>query len=91
MEKKFFTDKETTKEQYLKFKEYIKSEAEKDPSQIIYSMDESQKLSLEKDINNSLVQLEKYFKKTKSLNFYIKTYSKVKLIFQKKSNPKKKK
>lgn len=24
MEKKFFTDKETTKEQYLKFKEYIK-------------------------------------------------------------------
>ena len=30
MEKKFFTDKETTKEQYLKFKEYIKSEAEKD-------------------------------------------------------------
>ena len=37
------------------------SEAEKDPSQIIYSMDESQKLSLEKDINNSLVQLEKLF------------------------------
>ena len=30
MEKKFFTEKETTKEQYLKFKEYIKSEAEKD-------------------------------------------------------------
>ena len=30
MEKKFFTDKETTKEQYLKFKEFIKSNEEKD-------------------------------------------------------------
>ena len=30
MEKKFFTDSETTKEQYLKFKEFIKSDAEKD-------------------------------------------------------------
>jgi hypothetical protein len=30
MEKKIFTDKETTKEQYLKFKEFIKSDCNKD-------------------------------------------------------------
>jgi hypothetical protein len=30
MEKKFFTNSETTKEQYLKFKEFIKSDAYKD-------------------------------------------------------------
>ena len=30
MEKKIFTEKETTREQYLKFKEYIKSDKEKD-------------------------------------------------------------
>ena len=30
MEKKIFTSKETTKEQYLKFKEFIKSDAFKD-------------------------------------------------------------
>ena len=30
MEKKVFTEKETTKEQYLKFKEFIKSDASKD-------------------------------------------------------------
>jgi len=30
MEKKIFTDSETTREQYLKFKEFIKSESEKD-------------------------------------------------------------
>ena len=30
MEKKIFTDKETTREQYLKFKEFIKSDAFKD-------------------------------------------------------------
>jgi hypothetical protein len=30
MEKNIFTSKETTKEQYLKFKDYIKSDADKD-------------------------------------------------------------
>lgn len=30
MEKKFFTSETTTREQYLKFKEYIKSDREKD-------------------------------------------------------------
>lgn len=35
MEKKVFTDKETTREQYLKFKEYIKSESEKDHSDYV--------------------------------------------------------
>ena len=32
MEKKFFTDKATTKEQFLKFKEFIKDESDKDHS-----------------------------------------------------------
>jgi SUMO ligase MMS21 Smc5/6 complex component len=35
MEKKIFTDKETTKEQYLKFKEFIKSDAFKDHSDYV--------------------------------------------------------
>ena len=35
MEKKIFTDKETTKEQYLKFKEFIKSDASKDHSHYV--------------------------------------------------------
>jgi hypothetical protein len=35
MEKKIFTDKETTKEQYLKFKEFIKSNAFKDHSHYV--------------------------------------------------------
>ena len=35
MEKKNFTDKETTKEQYLKFKEFIKSDAYKDHSDYV--------------------------------------------------------
>ena len=35
MEKKIFTSKETTKEQYLKFKEYIKSDAFKDHSDYV--------------------------------------------------------
>ena len=35
MEKKFFTDKATTKEQYLKFKEFIKSETAKDHSDYV--------------------------------------------------------
>ena len=35
MEKKQFTNKETTKEQYLKFKEFIKSEADKDHSDYV--------------------------------------------------------
>ena len=36
MEKKIFTDKETTREEYLKFKEFIKSDAYKDHS-MLYS------------------------------------------------------
>ena len=32
MEKKFFTDKATTKKQFLKFKEFIKDESDKDHS-----------------------------------------------------------
>ena len=35
MEKKIFTNTETTKEQYLKFKEFIKSDAEKDHSDYV--------------------------------------------------------
>lgn len=35
MEKKIFTDKETTREQYLKFKEFIKSNAYKDHSDYV--------------------------------------------------------
>ena len=35
MEKKIFTSKESTKEQYLKFKEYIKSDAYKDHSDYV--------------------------------------------------------
>ena len=35
MEKKFFTDKETTREQYLKFKEFIKSDADKHHSDYV--------------------------------------------------------
>ena len=35
MEKKIFTSKESTKEQYLKFKEYIKSDAFKDHSDYV--------------------------------------------------------
>ena len=35
MEKKVFTDKETTREQYLKFKEFIKSESYKDHSDYV--------------------------------------------------------
>ena len=35
MEKKIFTSKESTKEQYLKFKEFIKSDAEKDHSDYV--------------------------------------------------------
>jgi len=35
MEKKIFTSKETTKEQYLKFKEFIKSEHDKDHSDYV--------------------------------------------------------
>ena len=36
MEKKIFTEKETTREQYLKFKEFIKSETYKDHSDYIH-------------------------------------------------------
>ena len=57
------------------------SETEKDPSQIIYSMDESQKLSLEKDINNSLVQLEKLFQKEEILKFLYKNIFEGKIDF----------
>jgi hypothetical protein len=35
MEKKIFTDKETTREQYIKFKEFIKSETYKDHSDYV--------------------------------------------------------
>jgi len=35
MEKKIFTNTDTTKEQYLKFKEFIKSDAEKDHSDYV--------------------------------------------------------
>jgi len=35
MEKKFFTNKETTREQYLKFKEFIKSDADKHHSDYV--------------------------------------------------------
>jgi hypothetical protein len=35
MEKKIFTNKATTKEQYLKFKEFIKSETAKDHSDYV--------------------------------------------------------
>ena len=35
MEKKIFTNTETTREQYLKFKEFIKSDAEKDHSDYV--------------------------------------------------------
>ena len=35
MEKKIFTEKETTREQYLKFKEFIKSDAYKDHSDYV--------------------------------------------------------
>ena len=35
MEKKYFTEKKTTKEQYLKFKEFIKSDSDKHHSDYV--------------------------------------------------------
>ena len=46
--------------------------SEIDPSKIIYYMDDGQKLSLEKDINSSLGQLEKLFQKEEILKFLYK-------------------
>ena len=40
-----------------------------DPSKIIYYMEEGQKLSLENNINASLVELKKIFQKDEILKF----------------------
>lgn len=48
------------------------SNPELDPSKIIYCMEEAQKLTLEKDINLSLQELEKLFQKDEILKFLYK-------------------
>ena len=52
-----------------------------DSSKIIYYMDEGQKLSLEKDINASLVQFEKIFQKDEILKFLYKYIEEGKIDF----------
>ena len=53
-----------------------------DPEKIIYYMEEGQKLLLEKNINNSLVQLEKLFQKEEILKFLYKYILEGKINFE---------
>ena len=66
------------------------NEPQIDPSKIIYYMDEGQKTSLEKDINVSLVELEKLFQKEDILKFLYKFIEEGKIDFSKEIKKEKK-